>query len=220
MTSSVVPADAATAAPASERAALRVGVLAMQGAFREHELVLAQAGTTAVAVRTSAQLEGLDAIVLPGGESTTMRKLLERSDLGARLRERLAGGLPALGTCAGLILLGNAEPDGAPPTFGLLDVDVERNAWGRQPASFEDEVVLAGGERVHGVFIRAPRITRVGAGVEVVGRLPAGTHDGEPVVVRQGNFMGCTFHPELVGETRLHELFIETCVKGAADGRA
>ena len=160
-------------------------------------------------MRTPAQLDEVEAIVIPGGESTAIRKALDRCGLLEPLRARVAAGMPALGTCAGLIVLADAPPDGAPPCFGLLDVDVERNGFGRQVHSFEADVVARRTGTVHGVFIRAPRITRVGDGVEVVGRIADGAHAGEPVAVRQGHLLGATFHPELTGDRALHRMLVE-----------
>lgn len=208
-----------------------VGVLAMQGAYREHVAALRAVGAAACEVRTAAELARVDGIVLPGGESTTMRKVLARSDLYDALAERLRDGLPAFGTCAGLILLATAPPDGAPDCYGVLDVEIERNGFGRQPYSFEAPVVLDAGvpepsraraREVNGVFIRAPRIRRVGPTVEVIARLGVGKDGepaapaGEPVAVRQGVLLGCTYHPELTGDTELHRLFVSIC----ADVRA
>ncbi|MCW2949620.1 MAG: pdxT, partial [Thermoleophilia bacterium] len=159
------------------------------------------------------ELAAVDGIVIPGGESTAIRKALDRGALYEPLRDRLAGGLPAFGTCAGLIVLADTAPDGAPPCFGLLDVTVERNGYGRQVHSFEGDVTLTGGggadARLHGIFIRAPRITRLGSEVETLGTLTDGAHAGEPVVVRQGRLVGATFHPELTGDRRVHALFLD-----------
>lgn len=206
-----------------------IGVLAMQGAFREHAAALRAAGADAVEVRTEAQLAAVGALVLPGGESTTIRKGLVAAGLYEPLRERLAAGMPALGTCAGLIVLAHAEADGAPDSYGLFDIEVERNGWGRQPYSFEgavefDDVVpgadgRAGTHSCTGVFIRAPRITAVGSGVEVIARLASGKDAGEPVAVRQGTLLGCTFHPELTDDLSLHRLLVGSC-KGGLVGRA
>jgi pyridoxal 5'-phosphate synthase pdxT subunit len=201
-----------------------VGVLAMQGAFREHAQLLEPMADRVVEVRTPAQLEEVEALVIPGGESTAIRKQLDRSELYEPLRDRIAQGMPTLGTCAGLIVLANSPPDGAPPTFGLLDVSVERNGFGPQLFSFEAKVELDGtsreqtsgpGHAVHGVFIRAPRIERCGDGVEVIARLAEGSNSGEPVAVRQGSLVGCTFHPELAGEPVLHRLLMSIVAKGA-----
>lgn len=184
----------------------RVGVLALQGAFREHVQALARLGADAVEVRTPADLDGVDALVLPGGESTTMDLLLGSSGLREPLAERIAAGLPVLGTCAGLILLAADLEDGVEGqrTFAALDVTARRNGYGRQVSSFEADLALADEPvPMRGVFIRAPRITRTGAGVEVLAEL-----DGEPVCVRAGSIMAATFHPELTGDDRLHARFL------------
>jgi len=184
----------------------RVGVLALQGAFREHVKALERLGAEAVEVRTPAELDDLDAIVLPGGESTTMDLLLGSSGLREPLGSAITAGLPVLGTCAGLILLARDLEDGVAGqrTFEALDVTALRNGYGRQVKSFEGAVTLiGGGEPMTGVFIRAPRITRVGEGVEVVATL-----GDEPVAVRRGSIMAATFHPELTDDDRLHEVFL------------
>ena len=184
----------------------RVGVLALQGAFREHGRSLERLGATVVEVRTPADLEGLDGLVLPGGESTTMDLLLGSSGLRAPLGDAVAAGLPVFGTCAGLILLARDIEDGVEGqrTLSALDVTALRNGYGRQVRSFEGEVALAsGGEPMTGLFIRAPRITRVGEGVEVLGLL-----GDEPVAVRSGSIMAATFHPELTDDDRLHGQFL------------
>jgi 5'-phosphate synthase pdxT subunit len=193
----------------------RIGVLAMQGAFVEHVRMLQACGADAFEVRTVAELERTDAIVLPGGESTAIRKALDRCELLEPLRERIAGGMPAFGTCAGMIVLADTEPDGAPPCFDVLDVDVARNGFGRQVHSFEAGVLLDDGSTMPGVFIRAPRIERVGEGVEVLGRIAGGDHDGEPVVVAQGTLLAASFHPELTSDASLHARFV-TLVRAAA----
>jgi 5'-phosphate synthase pdxT subunit len=196
----------------------RIGVLAMQGAFAEHVRMLESCGADAFEVRTAAELEHADAIVLPGGESTAIRKALDRCGLLEPLRERIAGGMPAFGTCAGMIVLADTAPDGAPPCFDVLDVEVARNGFGRQVHSFERDVELEDGATMPGVFIRAPRIEAMGEGVEVVGRIVGGEHDGEPVVVAQGALLAATFHPELTSDTTLHARFVE--LVRAADSRA
>jgi 5'-phosphate synthase pdxT subunit len=166
-----------------------VGVLALQGGFAAHARALAAAGFAARPVRAAADLEGLAGLVLPGGESTTQLRLLARHGLEQPLRAFVAAGAPVLATCAGLILAAAAVERPAQPSFGFLDVTVARNAWGRQLDSFE--AVADDGETPL-VFIRAPRIVRVGPEVRVLATL-----DGEPVLVRQGNVTGATFHPEL-----------------------
>ncbi len=184
----------------------RVGVLALQGAFREHVAALGRLGADAVEVRTPDELDDLDAIVLPGGESTTMDILLGTTGLREPLAERIAAGLPTLGTCAGLILLATDLEDGVEGqrTLAALDVTARRNGYGRQVRSFEAPVALHGDDApMEGVFIRAPRITRVGQGVDVVAEM-----DGEPVAVARGPIMAATFHPELTGDDRLHARFL------------
>jgi 5'-phosphate synthase pdxT subunit len=186
---------------------VKVGVLALQGAFREHREVLDALGVEAVEVRTPAELGALDALILPGGESTTMSQLLDSSGVRAPLAERLADGLPVLGTCAGMILLAREVVDGRPDqeSFGAIDVAVRRNAYGRQRDSFEADLAVAGlpGGPFPGVFIRAPRIESAGGGVEVLA-----VHEGVPVLARQGAVVVTSFHPELSGDLRLHELFL------------
>lgn len=185
----------------------RVGVLALQGAFREHVQALERLGVTAVEVRTPAELVGLDGLMLPGGESTTMGLLLDSSGLREPITEFVASGLPVFGTCAGLILLATDLEDGSEGqrTLQALDVTALRNGYGRQVASFEAEVQLAGDDSpMVGIFIRAPRITRLGSGVEVLASV-----GDEPVAVRSGSIMAATFHPELAHDDRLHARFLE-----------
>jgi 5'-phosphate synthase pdxT subunit len=189
-------------------AGLRVGVLALQGAFREHVAALRRLGADVREVRTPAELADLDAVVLPGGESTTMDRLLDTSGLREPLARALRDGLPAFGTCAGLIVLATAAEDARPDQrpLGLIDVTARRNGYGRQVHSFEAAVALAGEDEapMSGVFIRAPRIVRVGDDVEVVATL-----DGEPVAAASGGIMVASFHPELTGDDRLHRRFLE-----------
>jgi 5'-phosphate synthase pdxT subunit len=191
-----------------------VGVLALQGDVREHTRMLAEAGADAVPVRRAGELAGLDGIVLPGGESTTIGRLLVVFDLLEPLREALVGGLPAFGSCAGMILLARDVVDGRPdqPLLGGLDVVVRRNAFGRQVDSFEADVEMAGvpGGPVHAVFIRAPWVEKSGDAVEVLAR--SGQH---PVAVRQGVLLATSFHPELTGDARVHQLFVEMVRKGS-----
>lgn len=184
----------------------RVGVLALQGAFREHVRALRRLGADAVEVRTPAELDAVRALVLPGGESTTMDILLGTTGLRETLQARIDAGMPAFGTCAGLILLATDLEDGVEGqrTLAALDVTARRNGYGRQVASFEADVALGDAPPMHGVFIRAPRITRVGAGVEILA-----THGDEPVAVRSGPIMAATFHPELTDDDRLHARFLE-----------
>jgi 5'-phosphate synthase pdxT subunit len=174
---------------------LRIGVLAVQGNFREHVSVLRRLGVDAAEVRRPEQLEGLDGLVVPGGESTAIRRLMRVGGLEEPVAE-FPGAL--FGTCAGMILFDRSH-------LGLLDADVERNAYGRQVASFEADVELEGeDEPLRGVFIRAPRIVEAGPGVEVLGQL-----EGEPVLVREGRVLAASFHPELTDDTRVHERFLE-----------
>ena len=186
------------------------GVLALQGDFHLHESAFARAGVSAVPVKTEAELEGVDCLAMPGGESTTLLRLLHHTGLRPAL-ERFVASKPVLGTCAGLILLARELTGGGRvpyPPLGTLDIEVERNAYGRQIDSFEDEVTWDAhdGVTVPGVFIRAPRIRSVGADVEVVA-----THAGEPVGVRQGKVLGLTFHPELTEDARVHQYFLAEC---------
>jgi 5'-phosphate synthase pdxT subunit len=182
-----------------------IGVLALQGDVREHLAVLARLGVNALAVRRREELDACAGLVLPGGESTTMIRLAATFGLLEPLRARVAAGMPAFGTCAGMILLADRIVDGAPgqETIGGLDITVRRNAFGRQVDSFEGPVVVAGlDEPVHGVFIRAPWVEQVGPGVEVL----AEAH-GHPVAVRQGPLLATSFHPEVGSDDRLHRLF-------------
>jgi len=184
----------------------RVGVLAVQGAFAEHERVLAAIGAEPVQVRGPEGLEGLDAIVIPGGESTTLGLVAEESGLLEALRTRLAAGMPALGTCAGMVVLARATTGGPQPLVGGMDIVVRRNAFGRQRSSFETtlSVPAVGPEPVDAVFIRAPWIEEAGPGVEVLAE-----HAGHAVAARQGDLLVTAFHPELSGERRFHEWLVE-----------
>jgi pyridoxal 5'-phosphate synthase pdxT subunit len=195
---------------------VRVGVLALQGDIREHLAALRDAGASAVTVRRSAELDAVDALVIPGGESTTMSHLLRDLDLLEPLRKRLADGLPAYGACAGMILLASEILDAgaggreAVP-LGGLDITVRRNAFGRQVDSFEGDVEFSGfDEPVHAVFIRAPWVERVGDGVQVLA-----TAAGHAVAVRQGRVLATAFHPEVTGDRRIHRLFVDM-ITGAA----
>jgi pyridoxal 5'-phosphate synthase pdxT subunit len=186
----------------------KVGVLALQGDVREHVGVLAELGAHPVAVRQPEDLAGIDAIVIPGGESTTMALLLDSAELRRPLADRLGAGMPAFGTCAGMILLAVEVVDGRPDQvgFGVIDISVRRNGFGRQVDSFELALAIAelGPEPVPGVFIRAPIVARAGAAVEVLARV-----DGHPVACRQGSVLATSFHPELSGDLRLHDLFLK-----------
>jgi len=194
--------------PRTPGSGLKVGVLALQGAFDAHRQRLEQLGALAPLVRTPLDLEGLDAIVLPGGESTTMSRLLTTSGLFDDLKGRLIDGLPVLGTCAGMILCAIDVLDGRSDQrgFDLIDLTVRRNGYGRQLDSFEADLDIAGlGDAFHAVFIRAPLVERVGPDVEVLAR-----HDGVPVLVRSGRCTVSAFHPELTDDARLHQLFLHS----------
>ncbi len=190
-----------------------VGVLALQGDVVEHVRMLTTVGATVVEVRREAELAAVDGLVLPGGESTTIDRLLRTFDLMGVLRDRVVAGMPVLGSCAGMILLADRLLDRAPgqQTVGGIDMTVERNAFGRQVDSFEADLDVAGvdGPPVHGVFIRAPRVVDVGSGVEVLSRL------GDTIVaVRHGGLLATAFHPELGGDDRVHRFFVESVVIG------
>ncbi len=230
------PSSAPSARPGH---GLRIGVLALQGDFREHLRAVETAGATGVGVRRPAELDGLDGLIIPGGESTTIDKLAGIFDLREPLRERIQAGLPVYGSCAGMILLANEIADpardlaGEPQqTFGGLDITVRRNAFGRQRESFETDLDFQGLDfsagpggvaKVHAVFIRGPWVERVGEGVEVLAQvepsrashpeLLAGT--ARIVAVRSGKLLATSFHPEVTGEKRVHELFIRM-IRGEA----
>ena len=180
----------------------------MQGDYGAHTEILEKLGVSVIPVRDPAQLEGLDGLVIPGGESTVMSRLCERTGLMEPLRARVAGGFPVLGTCAGLILLArtveNTASTFSQESLGGLDVTVARNAYGSQVHSFDAEVLVPVlGDKIKAVFIRAPRIVLVGKGVEVLA-----SYEGTPVLVRQGQVMGAAFHPEIAGESRVHALWL------------
>jgi pyridoxal 5'-phosphate synthase pdxT subunit len=189
-----------------------IGVLALQGDVREHLTALERVGAAGRDVRREAELDGLHGIVLPGGESTTMDKLMRAFGLRDPLRAALGAGLPAYGSCAGMILLADRVLDGPPDqeTLGGIDMTVRRNAFGRQVASFEGDVEMAGlaGGPLHGVFIRAPWVEDVGPAVEVLARVEEGEAAGRIVAVRQGSLLATSFHPEMTGDGRVHELFV------------
>jgi len=186
---------------------VKIGVLALQGAFAAHGRVLRAAGAEPREVRGPEDLDHVDALVMPGGESTTMSMLLTTSSLREPVRDRINDGMPVFGTCAGLILLAEGVHDGRADQvgFGVLDVDVRRNGFGRQVDSFEADLEVAGFDApFHGVFIRAPVVERAGKDVEVVA-----SYDGHPVLVRQGKLLAASFHPELSNDDRIHRLFLE-----------
>jgi 5'-phosphate synthase pdxT subunit len=189
----------------------RVGVLALQGDTREHLAALAEAGADSVTVRRRAELDSVDALVIPGGESTAMSKLLREFELLEPLRARLADGMPAYGSCAGMILLATEITDAGVPgrealPLGAIDMTVRRNAFGRQVDSFEGDLTFEGLDGpMHAVFIRAPWVERVGPSVEVLARVA-----GHPVAVRQGRTLATAFHPEMTGDRRVHRLFVDS----------
>jgi 5'-phosphate synthase pdxT subunit len=195
---------------------VRIGVLAVQGAFAEHIALLRDIGVDAVPVRLPTDLEGLSGLILPGGESTAMRKLIDNWGLRQPILDLAQRGAPLFGTCAGLILLSNEITDGDEPVFPLLDIGVKRNAFGRQLDSFEADVSVPvlGDKPVHAVFIRAPVVERVGEGVDVLAQL----EDGRVVAVRDGNVIATAFHPELAGETRFHRLVATMAAEYAEPG--
>ncbi|MBI2304216.1 MAG: pyridoxal 5'-phosphate synthase glutaminase subunit PdxT [Chloroflexi bacterium] len=185
---------------------MKIGVLALQGAFVEHIAVLRHLGVEAVPVRLSSQLEGLGGLIIPGGESTTISRLMVSNHLLGELKRRGEEGLPIWGTCAGLILLAKEVEGFEDPTLGLMDVRVRRNAFGRQVDSFEEELSILSlrGESFRGVFIRAPLVEWVGPAVRVLATIANGT----AVAVQEGNFLGTAFHPELTSDLRFHRYFL------------
>ena len=190
-----------------------IGVLALQGDVREHLAVLRAEGAEPVIVRRLEELEAVDGLIFPGGESTTIGKLLVTFELLEPLQKRIRDGMPAFGSCAGMILLADRLLD-APPdqqTVGGLDVTVRRNAFGRQVDSFEGDVTIddIDGGDFHAIFIRAPWVDEVGDGVRVLGRVSTGPAAGRIVAVRQGNLLATAFHPELTGDLRVHRYFVE-----------
>ncbi|MEA2677363.1 MAG: pyridoxal 5-phosphate synthase pdxT subunit [Chloroflexota bacterium] len=191
-------------------------MLAVQGAFAEHIAVLREIGVEAVPVRLPADLEGLSGLILPGGESTAIRKLIDTWGLRQPILDLAERGAPLFGTCAGMILLSNEITDGDAPVFPLLDIGVKRNAFGRQLDSFEADinVPVLGDRPVHAIFIRAPIVERVGADVDVLAQL----EDGRVVAVRRGNIIATAFHPELAGETRFHRLIATMAAEYAEPG--
>ena len=185
----------------------RIGVLALQGAVREHVDAIRDVGAEPVEVRLPRDLVDLDALILPGGESTTMRRLIDEYGLREPIAAMARGGAPMLGTCAGMILLADRIADGDEPMFRALDLEVRRNGYGRQLDSFEADLdaPALGEEPLHAVFIRAPQVVDVGPAAEVLARDP----DGRPVAVRQGRVIATAFHPELTGDRRLHRLLVD-----------
>lgn len=190
-----------------------VGVLALQGAFREHIAALRALGATARELRKKRDLDGIDALVIPGGESTTMGKLLVELDMLGQIRDAIDAGMPVYGSCAGLILLCREIENSEQPRIGLLDASVRRNAYGRQVDSFETCLPIRplGETDFPAVFIRAPVITSVGSGVDVLAQIGE-----QPVAVRQGNILATSFHPELTSDTRMHRYFLDMSCRDAA----
>jgi len=192
---------------------LAIGVLALQGDVREHLRALEACGVRAVPVRRPGELDDVDGLIIPGGESTTMSKLAVEFGLADPVRKRIAEGMPAYGSCAGMIMLAEEVLDGRPDqqSFAGIEMTVRRNAFGRQVDSFEASVPIDGvdGPPFHAVFIRAPWVERVGPGVEVLGTVADGPAAGRIVAVRQGQLLATAFHPELTGDLRVHQLFVE-----------
>ncbi len=207
-----------TTAPERTAVAPRIGVLALQGDVREHLEALATLGIEATEVRTLAQLDQVDGLIIPGGESTTIARLLLIFDMHEPLRDRIEAGMPVWGTCAGAILLAERAPDLDRPTLGLMDMLAERNAYGRQVDSFEVDLDITGldGGPLRAVFIRAPRLAEPGPGVEVLARL----EDGSIAACRQGHMLATAFHPELTTDSRLHAYFLAMTEEALASARA
>lgn len=193
-------------------------MLALQGAFAEHVATLRSLGVEAVEVRLPEHLAGLDGLIIPGGESTTIGKLMVQYALEEPIRALVRSGKPVLGTCAGMIMLANEITGTDQPRLGLMDIEVERNAFGRQVDSFETGIAIEGvaGEPFPAIFIRAPRIRQVGPGVEVLARL----EDGTVVAARQNNVVVLSFHPELTRDPRLHQFFLQLATRSAAESAA
>lgn len=183
---------------------MKAGVLAMQGAFHKHVQVMESLGIHTHEVRTPDDLTRSDGLIIPGGESTVIVKLLVKNMLMEKLEERIHEGMPVFGTCAGMILLAKSIDSMDQPTLGVMDITVERNAYGRQKESFEAEFPVNGldGGTFHGIFIRAPKITGTGKGVDILAE-----YESVPILVRQKNLLASSFHPELTGDTRIHKLF-------------
>ena len=195
---------------------MNVGVLALQGDFREHLAALAECGVSAQAVKTAEEIEKIDALVIPGGESTTISKLAKTFNLFNLIKKRISEGLPTYGSCAGMILLADRLSNPAPgqETFGGLDISVRRNAFGRQIDSFESDLDFAGA-KMHAVFIRAPWVEAVGKSVEVLATVLAPDGQSHPVAVRQGALLATSFHPELTNDLRVHSYFFDEICQGA-----
>ncbi len=185
----------------------KIGVLALQGAFIEHISILDRLGVEAVQVRLPAELEGLNGLIIPGGESTTIGKLMQAYNLASPLKNLITNGLPVMGICAGMILLADRVIGVNGYSLAVMSIGVRRNAFGRQVDSFEADIAIStlGESPFHAIFIRAPRIESIGAGVEVLARLD----DGTPVAARSGNMLATAFHPELTSDTRFHSYFLD-----------
>lgn len=194
-------------------ASISIGVLAVQGDVREHAHALERAGASTIRVRRPEELAEIDGLVIPGGESTTMDKLVRAFGLQSPLRERIAAGMPVYGSCAGMIMLADRIADARPDqeTLGGLDITVRRNAFGRQVDSFEEDLHIRelGPQPLRAVFIRAPWVEQVGEEVEVLARVESGPAAGRIVAVRQGSLLATSFHPEVTGDHRVHQLFVE-----------
>ena len=195
----------------------RIGVLALQGDFREHIAMLADMGVASVEVRLPEHMEGLDGLIIPGGESTTITKLMDRWGFRTALPQAVSDGMAVWGTCAGMIVLARRLVDPYPEPLGLLDVTASRNWFGRQVDSFEADFDIAGlnGRPFRAIFIRAPVIVETGKSVEVLAALP----DGHPVAVRQGKLLATSFHPELTGDDRIHRMFVNMAASGPEETR-
>jgi pyridoxal 5'-phosphate synthase pdxT subunit len=198
---------------------MRVGVLALQGDVREHVRALTSSGASAGPVRRPSELDAVDALVIPGGESTVMSKLASAFDLLEPIRKRIAAGMPVYGSCAGMIMLAEKILDGRPDqeTFGGLDVTVRRNAFGRQVDSFEGNIEISDIGDFRAVFIRAPWVEQTGPGVRVMGRVTDGPAAGRIVAVQQGNLLATAFHPELTGDLRVHRYFVDMVRRAESD---
>ncbi len=183
----------------------KIGVLALQGGFSRHLAVLERLGADAVLVRSKAEMESVDGLIIPGGESTTIGKLLVRYNMLDFLKERIDGGMPVFGTCAGIILLASEIVGSDQYRLGVLDITIERNAYGRQIESFEADIKIQGFDDhpIRGVFIRAPQVHRIGSKVRVLAEF-----EKEPVVIQRDNVLGATFHPEITNDTRLHKYLL------------
>ena len=202
---------------------MTIGVLALQGDVREHVHAITECGAEAMPVRRTGELDAVDGLVIPGGESTTMSHLAVAFGLLEPIRERIAAGMPVYGSCAGMIMLAGTVLDGRPDqqSFGGIDMTVRRNAFGRQVDSFEAPVGIEGigGGDFHAVFIRAPWVEEVGPGVRALGRVTSGSAASRIVAVQQGNLLATAFHPELTGDLRVHRHFVELVQHAAVDER-